>query len=584
MNRRAEHSGDMTPASSKKHKRNGRMVPSDHPNQAVEMLESSKATGLRMISVVERSGLLGPMEERFNGSRGRKMVISVKAMLVVFLVTKYTSDSCTRADMCRAIPGLKPSVARSIGVLDADGEWHIPSYKSLNRFFKRLERSLRRGWISGDTLCDLDWFAESLVRASVPREVRRSVETVVIDSTGIEAFGCAKEFTKQKELEKDAYAHYRRMSLENPDLPDPELKRQLLADEARKRGLRVGRDGRIIRGADYDARAGWMTGTDSRSGRYFVGYELTAVVAVQTIRWSNRMFGSSIDPEKFKYGPRVPPYILAISLNPAGYNPGPIGAKTVLSARGIAPKIWRVVADRGFTLKRESFLRALHKEKIDVVMDYTKQVVDHSHPTAIGQRRESVIVHCGTILPPWTPRYWRKPPNDIRGDAEQLAQWYDRRAALYRYGFKGWLKDGGMKLQCPACAGRVATTQATSGSGSYNRPLVPTPADGACCGGKVNALPPEVDHCQKLHYGTPVWRAVYGKSRAVVEGVFGGLKHHGGLGRGTCEALGLAANTMAVAAAAVAHNVRKSVIHDEFDSDGDDPGYNNETPDGAPPS
>ena len=207
------------------------------------------------------------------------------------------------------------------------------------------------------------------------------METIVIDGTPVEAWGCTKEFTKQKELEKDAYAYWRKESLDNPDLPEPELKKALLAEEARKRGLRVGRDGRIIRGADEDARAGWMTATNSRSGKYFVGYELTAAVAVRTLRWNGR------NPYKFKFGPEVRPYVLAISMNPAGTNPGPIGVETVRRAREAAPKVNRVIADRGFTLKREKFLRELHKERIDVVMDYPKRMVGGGRSSPLWRTR-----------------------------------------------------------------------------------------------------------------------------------------------------------------------------------------------------
>ena len=543
-------------------KTDGRCTPTDHPNPAAESLQSSRETGLRMIGVVERSGVLPHIEARFARKRGRKQMVSYKAILVAILIAMYSHGrSYTRADVCAALPGLKPSVARKLGVLDDNGKWNVPTYKSLNWMIKRLERRLRSGWISGDTVCDLDWYAASMLRASVPRRVRRSVKTIAIDSTAVESWACSKEFTKQQALEKDAYANYRKASLENPDLPEPELKRQLLAEEARRQGLQVGRDGRIIRGADEDARAGWRTATNSHPGGYFVGYELTAAVATQTVEWNGRNGG------KFKLGPRVPRYILAISMNPAGNNPGPIGTETARKARSIAPKVHRVVADRGFTLKRESFLRELHRDKIDVVMDYKKAVVDKAEPTPIGQRREPIFMHCGTILPRWIPKYWRRPPTDLRGDEEALTNWYNRRAALYRFSFKGWLNNGGMKLQCPQCAGRVPSQQATAASGSYSKPYAGAPPAGQCCGGMVNADPVEVDQFQKLPYGTEVWHAAYGKARAVVEGLFGDLKKKKGLSRGTCEALGLAANTMAAMAAAVAYNIRKAVSQDDDEYD-----------------
>ena len=60
----------------------------------------------------------------------------------------------------------------------------------------------------------------------------------------------------------------------------------------------------------------------------------------------------------------------------------------------------------------------------------------------------------------------------------------------------------------------------------------------------------------------------YAQGRAVVEGVFGDMKKKGGLSRGTCQALGLAANTIAATAAAVAHNVRQSAMPDPEGNNG----------------
>ena len=532
-------------------------------------------------------------------------MLSWKALLVAILVAGYSRGrSYTRADVCAAIAGFSPEVARNLGVLDADGKWHVPRYKTVCRMIKRLERSLRWGWTHEDMLYGLEWFSASLIIASVPRSIRRSVKTIVIDGTPIEAWGCTKEFTKQKELEKDAYANWCKESLENPDMPEPELKKELLAREARKRGLRVGRDGRIIRGSDEDARAGWMTATNSRPGRYFVGYELVAGVAVVDLKWNYR------NPARFKFGPAVRPYILSISVNPAGNNPGPIGVETVRRAREAAPRVNRVIADRGFTLKREKFLRELHRERIDVVMDYPKRMVERAKDVYLGERAEPAYMHCGTLLSASMPKYWRTPPKELLGDEEKLTEWYTRRWKLWRMSFKGWLNGGGMKLQQPCCAGRISSQPATAASGSYNVPLVSSPSDGKCCAGQVNAHAPEVDHFQKVPYYTEVWHAVYGPSRAVVEGVFGDMKKKGGLSRGTCQALGLAANTIAATAAAVAHNVRQSAMpdpagingsgSDDSEDDGDEvnmastsdgsisgddsPDSGRQSPDRAPPS
>ena len=56
----------------------------------------------------------------------------------------------------------------------------------------------------------------------------------------------------------------------------------------------------------------------------------------------------------------------------------------------------------------------------------------------------------------------------------------------------------------------------------------------------------------------------------MVEGVFSAMKKKGGLSKGTCQALGLAANTIAAAAAAVAHNIREAKAHGVTDDDYND--------------
>ena len=88
----------------------------------------------------------------------------------------------------------------------------------------------------------------------------------------------------------------------------------------------------------------------------------------------------------------------------------------------------------------------------------------------------------------------------------------------------------------------------------------------------VNAAAVEVDQFQKLPYGTQVWVKAYKAPRAVVEGVFSAMKAKNGLGKGTCQALGLAANTVAATLAAVAHNIREAKAHGVIDDDYNDCG------------
>ena len=51
------------------------------------------------------------------------------------------------------------------------------------------------------------------------------------------------------------------------------------------------------------------------------------------------------------------------------------------------------------------------------------------------------------------------------------------------------------------------------------------------------------------------------------------MKTKGGLSKGTCQALGLTANTIAAALAAVAHNIREAKAHGVTDDDYNDCGH-----------
>ena len=145
-----------------------------------------------------------------------------------------------------------------------------------------------------------------------------------------------------------------------------------------------------------------------------------------------------------------------------------------------------------------------------------------------------------------------------------------------------------MKLRCPRCAGRISGEEATAASGSYSKPVRKVPPAGECCGGKVRAAAWEVDQFQKLPYGTTVWQEAYHTPRALVEGTFSAMKHKGGLSKGTCQALGLAANTIAATAAAVAHNIREAEAHgvteEDYLDDGSHDGQDSMAPDAENPT
>ena len=613
--RRAAATAGLTPAQLADWQ-DGRRLPKDHPHKAADPIFSTKELGFRCIDVVERARVLRHLDPKFTGKRGRKRNLTLKGFLVCALIAAYLKSSYRRTDLVAVLYGLHPAVAQALGVVDANGNMKVITYNAVIKIANKLERMFRWGFRSGIIVCDREWLAHRMVKASVPRHIRRTARAAIIDGTAIDTWARTIAYTKQGNLDRDAYALHRKMVVDNPTLSEPVLQREALAAAAREHGLLVGEDGRIIRGKDPDARAGYATATAKRNARFYAGYELTVVVASRTIAWQG-------NPEAYQLGPHVPGYVLAMALNPAGTNPGPIGRRAVMRARRVAPNISDVIADRAYTVKRESFVRWLHKHRINVTMDHPRTVITRPKAAALGKRRQPVIAHCGTFLPDWAPTNEVVPPARLRrkGQEKNLEAWYNRRYGRYGWRPAGPLKKvtsapakarrkarsrGVRKLRCPVCAGHAAIPG--NPATTYRAPLVPGPANGNCCNGKVNALLEDLDQYQECPYGTTVWKKSYAR-RPTVEAAIGKIKAEEGIGNGACQALGLAAYTIAAIAAVVAYNLKLQRTNGHHtktgngshpgpsrqtgDTDGDtsgdtddgvqEPGIDPETPNQAPP-
>ncbi len=543
-----------------------RRLPMDFPTRSADPVFSTSALCNRVIGVVERSGVLEPLEAKLRPRRGRKPMVSIKALLVCILLAGYLdTNSYQRTDVVRALYGLPPAIADALGLLDASGEMLPISYKHTARRLLRLEALLWLGWNRRELRCDSAWLMNCLVTASVPRRVRRSVEAAAVDSTPVKAWATPTNYAKQSDINKDAFALHRRAVLENPDLPEPDPDYgAALTAAASRHGVLVGDDGRVVRCKDHHARAGYATATNKRKAHFYIGYELTAVVAVRSLRWKGR-------PDKATRGPQMPPCILAAQINPAGQNPGPVGlraAKTVLAA---GSAITEVIADRAYTVKHRDFNRGLHRLGINVVMDHPSRAVARPKIHSLGRRPQRVIEHCGTFLPDWTPQHLHTPPKQLSGT--KLEDWYNTRYRSYGYRSTGPQPGNRRRFQCPVHAGHNTTPGTIPNS--YSAPLAALGDATACCDGKVTAQPEDLDTYQTHPYGTTAWRISYSR-RPAVEGPFGKLKDGDGLGGSSCQAFGIAAHTLAATAAIVAYNLKLGLNNtrgnDKSDTEVDDNG------------
>ena len=256
----------------------------------------------------------------------------------------------------------------------------------------------------------------------------------------------------------------------------------------------------------------------------------------------------------------VTPYITALMVDPGGVNPGPAGVLLVERSREIAPNITDVTADRGFTMKPD-FLLSLHEQHLNVFMDQPKTVIKSPKPVKLGKQEHAAKVHCGTILLLWTPTEWLTPPKHLKRDGKKgaLAKWYAKRFRDYAYQIKEYGDDGSIRFRTPTDAGKATYTPATEASGDYSAPLLPEYTTDETDSHKTFTVPvDQLNHWQRIPYGTPAWCEAYGSGRSAVESVNGRLKEKSGLERDNCQTMGLAPISLSALALVVIYNLGKT--------------------------
>ena len=535
-----------------------------HPNQAAEPLLSSKALGTRILNAVRLADVAPDLEAQVDGPatrRGPKRRFRVEALLAAMVIAGHdNAKSYNRTDVVLALIGLDAAVAYEMGVC-TDREWKDITYPMIARRVKELESVLQLGWFQDGEYRNFEWVSTRLLGASIPPAALQAITAAALDETPRPMWARRTTvFENQAELERQAEKNWRK---ENPGRPvpsDPLERIPMIEAEAIRRGWEVGPDGRLLHGKDPDARMGWATATSHLPGGYYVGYGLTLLVACPEALWRG-------NPYEMALGEPVPLYILALHVNGAGTDSGPTGRRVVESGRTNAPNVKDVTADRGYTPKRETFARPVRELGINITMDLKQLVRGRVKTITVGatnKSRESVHLNCGTFLPHWITQYWEQPPARLlRPDKkDDLAQWHALRAKLLRLADRGYFRTkageitGAKRFQCPACAGFCDDPTAKTPP-TYDHPPLAKPGTTRCCGGVVTIKVEDLDDYQLIPYGTPAWQTAYGR-RNLVETVNSMLKPDKGREIGRCQAFGLAANTMASIALAVAHNLKET--------------------------
>ncbi len=432
----------------------------------------------------------------------------MKLLLVGMVLAAMLCDSAKRTVVAALLAGLDPHIAFELGACTRGG-WNLPSYKTLCKQLKRLERALKKGEKAGDgTTVNLAWFRLSLLAASIPKHVAKQIRGGALDATDVPAWAT---WTKV--------------------------------------------DGKIV-SADLVASLGYRSGTSTRDKGIFFGRLAHLVVACRTAVGNG-------DPRKVGFKDQVPPYILDIGLTKAGDSTGLKGVEVVFGAQKIAPNLKQVYADMGYTTKPR-FKLPLHKANLDIFMDQPKDAVRRAKTIVVGRgKNQPLVENAGSYFPVWMPHRLLTLPKRLAPKAH--AEWYAERSK-YAWIVTHRRPDGAITLKCPQCAGRIRTKAKTANppprkprkkNSSPAAPLVAAdvkPGEYCCKGSTVTLTAAERANVQPFPYGTPAQKHAY-TSRNQSENGIKGLKDENGLKTGWCRSVEHVTIEVGAIMLAVAYNM-----------------------------
>ena len=405
-------------------------------------------------------------------------------------------------------------------------------------------------------VCDFRLLCQQMLRATIPKKWLKDAKAASVDQTAFPTFYRCYDFRTQAEVDR-AVSQALQQTGKIPD------------------DVQLEPDGKLIRCADYDARAGHRSasGATGHKATGFVGYQVTFAVLVKLANASPK--------------DTPPGYICGLSVDPASYHAGHAARKAIEDALAIAPGLEEVLTDMGISQFGEVFVRRMHELGLDVIRDLKS---NEAHIEVIevgtGKHRQHLIAVDGMFFPLWLPDGFKQVPEGLT--TEQLQDWYEQRAR-FRWSRTQRFDNGDMQFRCPQCAGRIVTNLTTHRNRARPNKSAPSmtithDAD-ECCKGLVTIPVDKLDYWQPTPWGTRAWKASYVR-RLQVENVNSMVKADGGLDPKMCRARGLGAHTLAALAAAIAHNLR--LAKSDPDADGntnssDDPSGGSAQSDNNPP-
>ena len=499
----------------------------------------------RIVRMLESTTVVREVDRFLRDHPGQKSRISTKALLLGMVLSAYETGRYLRSDICSFLNGLDHRLGIELGLWTWDTR-HPVTYTMTQKQIKRLETAIFEAcWSSNGQPRSINWFMDTFLTDTIPAHARKAIIAVSLDWTPMPTWAVTRDYRIEEEIRKEQ---------------EPEDTGEI--------GTLDQRD-RAIRSADGDARGGHLTATNKTPAGGFNGYYGHIPIPTRGAPWNG-------NPWTLTLGVLPPKYVPHGRAIPANNDNALNGLHAVLVALENFPNLEEIIADMGYTIYGEAFVRPLHQMGINVVMDYKNAHQKTIETVTIGPEggEQVLLLHCGTFLVEWTPEYFLIPPIHLTG--KELADWYAERAK-YRWTPIGKPdKNGNIRFRCPQCDGRVKTNAKTRirSKRSRRKASYATPIDQEyCCNGTITIPVEELDTYQHIPFGTPAWHKRYG-GRLQIENLNSLVKNDGGLKDGWCRALGQAAFNFGLLALLIAHNLRQP---NNFDHD------NEEEPDGEQP-
>lgn len=453
-----------------------------------------------VLDVVRRSGVAPYLERRLRSHPGRTCSYAPEMLCVGTILSILNGWTLELTDVTRALAAI-PSITRArLGLRDADG--YFIGYRSVDHQFNRLTQALDEGWDDDDgTHCDLQWLIDALIKASIPDDAA-PVQAVALDGMAVESFSYMRwprslDRSLLDALIDDPTPVPSAESMGSGDDDDvvpgddnrkhlTVAERAVLEKKAKHPWPEAIVDRRPVPSKDPDARQGHRTVTNAQQLEFYLGYELHLASSVKSATWLG-------DPREIQFGPDVSRYVTGMRLSRAGAYRGDPGIDLARAMRSAHPELRELIADLGYTnLTETPFNDLVRSMGLDVVMN----VHPSNLKTAVGKDiplgrfgskgTQKVVSAVGSLFHEYMPaRYFDNPTlPSIRNERRREVEDYYNERAAYLWRHHSYGPDGTIRLQCPACAGRLRPLDLTRAAraGVLDYPELEAPAGAtACC-------------------------------------------------------------------------------------------------------